>query len=872
MSYGAPVDLRGMNASALRKVLVPPTIPDTEVQGRTHYGRSLDMRRIESALLSAEVGMMSDLCDMERECLGLDPHLSGIVGKRFGHVASLDWDITAAQGGEIDKKLANEIADGVRLQLSLLPCFSERLYDLAWGAFDGRSALEIHWTQQAGGPMKYWTTDLGWVHPRRLSFGPEREVRLIEPMREPGYFRPLHRDEGLVLRDYPGKFLTWCPRMFSDYQEREGLGPRMLYWTFFKRFSWRMRMQLTELFGIPWRIVEIDKEASVTPEGISQTADKVEQLGTDSTAVLDPGMKLTVPFPGENSGNLFRMTNEEVDLQMSKLVLWNVGTTDAVANRAESVVQKGEQDLVLKRDGAGISGAVQQQLVAAIVALNWGIDALDHMPKFQLRTDPPRDRKAELDRVSVVIGWGVPVPVSEVREMAGVREPEPDEPYIVGAPGGRDAFGNPMPLQVQVIDPNAPPAPVASPPMPNQPGPSGNPGKQAPGTAAAAEEDEDETAEDDYEAEGTDGQKKRAKLELTAPELPTVELPMGPYEDFAACVADMKSKGHDDESAHRICGALKEKVEGKQVVMARQPHGAAESIVQRAVVEGARLTGRIANTIAETVPETDDPLAIRRALDKASVDLEPLSQAIYRTMLRSLMLGALDADWEAENDEAVKPDAFERATAERGQVLLSFTTVPFTEALKQFRERSVLSRREFDRLTGGLKRKAFTFAGAANTQMLETAKDELTKAIAAGADLRTFRAQLGERFESAGWTPLNRSHVETIFRNNVMGAYSSGRVAQMTQPAVLAARPYWQIMGVSDARSRPAHKRALNKVLRADDPFWKKAKPPFGHMCRCRMVSRSAADVERLGLTVVSGASLTGLPDDGWDGSESLLD
>jgi hypothetical protein len=32
----------------------------------------------------------------------------------------------------------------------------------------------------------------------------------------------------------------------------------------------------------------------------------------------------------------------------------------------------------------------------------------------------------------------------------------------------------------------------------------------------------------------------------------------GKYKDFNACVMDQKSKGHDDESAKKICGKLEQ--------------------------------------------------------------------------------------------------------------------------------------------------------------------------------------------------------------------------------------------------------------------------------------------------------------------------
>lgn len=41
-------------------------------------------------------------------------------------------------------------------------------------------------------------------------------------------------------------------------------------------------------------------------------------------------------------------------------------------------------------------------------------------------------------------------------------------------------------------------------------------------------------------------------------------MPFGPYENFNACLADQKKKGHSTESAKKICGALQAKLEGAE--------------------------------------------------------------------------------------------------------------------------------------------------------------------------------------------------------------------------------------------------------------------------------------------------------------------
>lgn len=40
-------------------------------------------------------------------------------------------------------------------------------------------------------------------------------------------------------------------------------------------------------------------------------------------------------------------------------------------------------------------------------------------------------------------------------------------------------------------------------------------------------------------------------------------MPVGPYKTFAACVADQVSKGHSEESARKICGAIEKKSKEK---------------------------------------------------------------------------------------------------------------------------------------------------------------------------------------------------------------------------------------------------------------------------------------------------------------------
>lgn len=328
-------------------------------------------------------------------------------------------------------------------------------------------------------------------------------------------------------------------------------------------------------------------------------------------------------------------------------------------------------------------------------------------------------------------------------------------------------------------------------------------------------------------------------------------------------VADAKARSRERNAEH-----------GHAPILLAQPstvNGSPESVVARYKRAGFPVLAQWAATL-EAAAEGKSAAAIKVALRKAGKTFEPatLAKHIEPMLVHAAMLGAMDAAWEAEHDVVLEPTTFDA----RGDVVClaaNFVTKPFEAAIDFFLSKKVLPKSLFEKLQGSARDKAFTIAGRARTEMLQTGFDALAASIRDGRDLRTFRKDLNARFDSNGWTRLDGPHVETIFRNGTMGAYASGRDKQMTQPAVLKARPYWQIFGVNDSRTRDRHGNAHGKVLRASDPFWKRAPLPWGHQCRDRKVSRSEADMKRLNLNVTDGSELTGLPDPGWNASISLL-
>ena len=455
MQATASVPVPRVNPTVLGKEFFGARVPKEE-QYRSHYGKSLDLARIDYAIRSANQGAMRPLTDIARETVLLDGHLSSLLQKRLNRLAALDWDVVPAAGARVDPDKAEIYATFVREQLEAIPNFRDCIVDLSWGVFDGRAASEIEWRNYGG---EWHVTALNWIHPRRLSFGQDRDIQVVSSQQDAGGFRDL----GFPIERVPYKFVVYKPRLFGDYPEREGLSPRCLYWSFFGRFGVRERMALLELFGRPWRIVKPIPGATTTNiESADSAYEAIKNLGYHNTARLPAGWDVDIKQPFTGAGQISGEAIDHAAKVMSKLVLGNTGTTDAVSTGLGSSIgdaHVSEEDLIIWSDARRLGDTMEDRVTDAIIAVNFGTDELDHAPRFVFRTEPPMDRAAELARIKGAIELGIDVSVEEVREKLGIREVREGESYIrrIARPAG---FGMvPAPPAPEVVYPigEAPP-------------------------------------------------------------------------------------------------------------------------------------------------------------------------------------------------------------------------------------------------------------------------------------------------------------------------------------------------------------------------------------------------------------------------------
>jgi SPP1 gp7 family putative phage head morphogenesis protein len=165
------------------------------------------------------------------------------------------------------------------------------------------------------------------------------------------------------------------------------------------------------------------------------------------------------------------------------------------------------------------------------------------------------------------------------------------------------------------------------------------------------------------------------------------------------------------------------------------------------------------------------------------------------------------------------------------------------EALKKFKRKVPMTKRQYSQLLDMAKGRAFTVAGIIEKDILRTIQDLLYKGIREGASIKDFAFALRQaNIEYTGTVygtdkkkgePISPVHTETILRTNFASVYSDGRWDLFNDPAVVSFVPAYQYSAILDTRTRETHRRMDERVYLRDDPIWYKWRPPAGYNCRC---------------------------------------
>ncbi|MGL4886561.1 MAG: phage minor head protein [Aeromonas veronii] len=160
---------------------------------------------------------------------------------------------------------------------------------------------------------------------------------------------------------------------------------------------------------------------------------------------------------------------------------------------------------------------------------------------------------------------------------------------------------------------------------------------------------------------------------------------------------------------------------------------------------------------------------------------------------------------------------------------------------------------------------AFTVAKVMQQDLLEDIRKEVARALADGTTYETFAKRLTPILKDKGWwgkqprvDPLTGEEREVqlgsprrlkvIYDTNLRTAHSEGQWERIQDSK--DAFPYLEYDGNNSEHSRLQHSQWDKLVLPVDDPFWQAHFPVKEWGCKCRVIPRTARQLERQGKQV----------------------
>jgi len=456
----------------------------------------LEPERLGSIMRQVDAGNPLEYFELAELMEERDLHYVGVLGTRKRIVSQTEVTVEAAS----DKREDVAKADMIRTWLKR-DTLQIELFHILDAVGKGISFTEIIWDSSTG---QWQPSILKYQSPRFFNFA--RHDLDTPLLREVGGDVPLP----------PMKFITARMPMKSGLTIRSGLA-RVVAWAYmFKMFSQKDWAIFLQSYGQPIRIGKYQTGASEEDKRVLFNA--VMNIAADCAAVIPAGMMIEFieSKTADKSGQLYLERVNFLDQQVSKAVLGQTATTDAIAGghavgREHREVQKD----IKQADCGALAAILNRDLVKPWIDLEYGPQAA--YPRLIIRDPEDLDLAAFSTAIDRLAGRGLLIPQNWVRDRVGIPEPAAGEATIGGAPMPEDEGKGAGPF----------PQPAAKPALQSAAAP---PAGAVDDVLALMGADLDEGAELIIEhirglaAEATSLQDLQAKLMMTLPDVPERQL------------------------------------------------------------------------------------------------------------------------------------------------------------------------------------------------------------------------------------------------------------------------------------------------------------------------------------------------------------
>ncbi|MEO0861133.1 MAG: DUF935 domain-containing protein [Pseudomonadota bacterium] len=366
--------------------------------------------RLATILREADGGEPVRYLEMAETIEERDPHYAGVLGTRRRSVSQLEIDVEPGGDSQFDLDRAEEVRAWLaRDELA------DELFDILDAIGKGYSFTEIDWEYSMG----QW-------RPGRLDRRDQRWFRFDRwDLTTPQMITETGQDEPLPAF----KFIFARFKAKSGIPTRSGLA-RIISWPFmFKAFTLRDWAIFCQTFGQPLRIGKWGPGASEQDKDTLFRA--VANIAGDCAAIIPETMSIEFEEASNvgSSTDLYLKRADFLDQQVSKAVLGQTATTDAIAGgHAVGQEHRSVQEDIERADARQLEAVLNRDLITPWMQLNYG--KLTNYPRIRIAREEQEDLALAASNLDTLVRLGLEVPEEEVRQKFGWRAPKAGEPIM----------------------------------------------------------------------------------------------------------------------------------------------------------------------------------------------------------------------------------------------------------------------------------------------------------------------------------------------------------------------------------------------------------------------------------------------------------
>lgn len=420
--YGNPITRD--QVKALAEPVATPTLAGVRpvVSESITAGMTPDI--LATILQDAERGNATRYLELAEAIEERDLHYATVISTRKKSVAQLP--ITVEPAGDEPAQAEHAAFVQAWLDTGILEA---ALPDMLDAIGKGFSVMEID-----------WRTEPGHFAPRSLTYKPQRWFEtpvsigqiLGDTTTVPDGMQVMLREIGGAVPLNALKFVVHKHPAKSGLVMRGGIA-RLACWAWmFKAFTAGDWAAFCRNYGQPVRLGRYGPESTQKDRDVLWSA--VANIAGDCAAIIPKSMEVEFKEVGDVSkgGDLYERRCNWLDQQMSKAVLGQTATTDAIAGgHAVGREHRQVQEDIERADAVLLAATITRQIIQPMVMLTFGPQ--EKYPKALIgRPDEmPADKLAEA--LAKLVPLGLRVGQGEIRRRLTLPDPQEDD-ELLGAP------------------------------------------------------------------------------------------------------------------------------------------------------------------------------------------------------------------------------------------------------------------------------------------------------------------------------------------------------------------------------------------------------------------------------------------------------